>query len=226
MTTLADLRTDVRNHVDENDPTFWQDSELDRWVNEALREVARRSETLQAVQSYTIEADRESYPCPEDMLRIYSVEYRQSQGTTLNLDYMRFNDLQDFSSRTNSGGTPQWWSMWGFPGTTDTDQLFIVPIPSETISDGLRVYYYRLPRELADDEDEADIPAGWEDLVPLYVEYTARRKEAQDNRWQEAQQLFETRLNEMLKTTRHWTDQETFMTDRLRPSWDLGEWDP
>lgn len=211
MTTLLDLRTDVRSHVDEQTAVFWTDEELNRWCNEALREIARRSETLQNQKSYTVIANQEAYILPEDMLRIYRVEYRRTSDYRVPLEFRPFNEMDSVwgFSRTG-GGTPDFYSIWSYPGEGGQG-LYIYPIPSETLNDGLRVFYYALPRNLESDDDVAEIPAGWEDLVPLYVEYTARRKEASDNRWREAYELFESRLKEMMKTTRNWSDQQNFL---------------
>lgn len=212
MTTLLELRTDVRSHVDEQTAIFWEDTELDRWINEGLREVARRSETLQKQRSYTVENGKEAYPLPDDMLRIYRVEYKRTTDHIMPLEFRPFNEMDSVwgYSRTRTGGSPEFYSIWSYPGSGGQG-LYVTPVPSETLSDGLRVFYYALPKQVVEDEDVAEIPAGWEDLIPLYVEYTARRKEASDNRWQEAKGLFEERLKEMLKTTRNWSDQQNFM---------------
>lgn len=211
MTTLEDLRTDVRSHVDESIAVFWTDTELDRWVNEALREVGRRTETIQRQKSYTVVSGQEAYTLPDDMLRIYRVEYRRTTDYIQPLEFRPFNEMDSIwgFSRTAGGASPEYYSIWSYPGEGGQG-LYIYPIPQENINDGLRVFYYAVPRNLEADDDVAEIPAGWEDLVPLYVEYTARRKEASDNRWREAYELFETRLKEMLKTTRNWSDQQNF----------------
>lgn len=205
---------------------FWESDELTAYINEACREIARRSETLKKWKSYKVEAGREAYPFPEDMFRIYRVEYRRSSDSAQVLEYQPFQSMDDiwFRSRGTTGGDPIYWTEWSYPGAADNG-LYIYPIPSDTISDGLRVMYYALPRLMISEDDIAEIPAGWEDLAVLFVEYKARRKEAQDNRWQEAYELFETRLKEMLKTTQHWTDQQTYFAGPSASWWGDGEWD-
>lgn len=99
-------------------------------------------------------------------------------------------------------------AIWGAPGL-GTQQLYLYPTPSTTLDDGLRVFYYRLPKKpnLNAPNDPVDIPSGWEDLIPVYVEMVARRKEARDSRWKEAQDIYEARLKEMVDVTRQWHDQ-------------------
>lgn len=227
MTTLVDLRTDIRSHLDELTATFWEDAELNRWANEALRDVARRTEVLQKDRSYTIVADQIAYPFPEDMIRIYRVEYRQSDSYIKPLEYKSFQELDDiwYTSREVTGALPYFYSLWGYPGGAENG-IYIYPIPSDTIADGLRAFYYGLPRTMIKDEDPAEIPAGWQDLVPLYAEYVARRKEAQDSRWREALELYEMRLKELHSVSRHWTDQQTSISadNRGLPFWAESEW--
>ncbi len=209
MTTLQELVDDTRSHLDESQPQFYEPQELVRWIWEGLRDVARRAEVLQAHRSYTIEANRLTYPAPEDALRLYRVEYRQSSSQIWMLDYVPLNELDAYSgqSREIPGSIPQLWSFWGTMGGPNS-QIYLFPAPSSTIADGMRVYYYRLPiRPDAGDMDApVDIPVGWEDLIPLYVEQVALRK-ARDPRYQEAAALYEARLGQMIDLTRHATDQ-------------------
>lgn len=227
--TYGELKEDVLNHLDATLSGFWENAEILRWCNEALRDVARRSEVLQTVSSYTINANQITYPLPEDMLRIYRVEYRSSSSYIKPLEFQPLQTMDDiwYWSREVTGSQPDYYSIWGYPGG-DESALYIFPIPSETLADGLRIFYYRLPRKMLNDYDIADIPAGWEDLIPLYVEHVARRKEARDQRWQEALQLYEERLQQMMDVTRQWTDQQTnAMTapeSRGMAWWMAGEW--
>src|SRR5205085_1651746 len=80
--------------------------------------------------------------------------------------------------------------------------LFPVPATAGT----LYLYYYRLPVIPQSPSDPVEIVQGWEDLIPLYVEYTALRKDRQA-RWQDAKQLFEEAMVEHIEQTRSWTDQ-------------------
>ena len=219
--TLGELRQDVRAHLDEADPIFWNEPELNIWIWEGLREVARRSENLQKQKVYTVVADQEAYPLPDDMLRIYRVEFRRDTNSIYPLEWRNFNEMDSIwgIGRGISGSTPMYYSIWSTPGEGGKG-LYIYPIPSDTIGNGLWVWYYGLPRKPVEDDDIAEIQAGYEDLITLYVEFVARRKEATDNRWREAYELFETRLKEMMKTTRNWTDQQGFFGDANPGDWD------
>ncbi len=204
MTTLLDLREDVRSRLNEVSQRFWQDSELDRWINQALTEVARRSETLQDRAEITTTANLQEFAMPVDTIRVYRVEWMPTSGTPIYpLEYRDFSSMDGawYTSQDMTTGTPALYSMWGYPPNL---KIILYPKPAE--AGRIRVFYYRLPATIASDIDTAEIPAGWENLVALHCEYVALRKDA-DQRWQEAKQLFEEGLNSMLTLTRRWTDQ-------------------
>lgn len=212
MASLEVLRADVRSHVDESLQAFWTETELDRWINEALRDISRRTETLQAVKLIRAETGVTQYDAPANMLRIYRVEYRQSASNIVPLEFRPLHDMDDVWYRSRSGGgSPQWWSFWGFPSDQDRAQLYVYPSPSETVEEGIAVFYYRLPNVLVSDTQIADISAGWEDLVPLYVEVLCLRKD-KDRRWKDAYDLYEARIGDMIAMTRQPTDQMQYFS--------------
>lgn len=214
VATAAELLADVRQHLDETAAQFWTDDVLYYWMYEALRDVARRTECLEDVKRYTIVGGQQQYDLPTDMLRINRVVYRQTTGYTYSLQLSTLQNLDDVwgTAQEIAGSQPYWCAVWGTPGM-GTQQLYLYPTPSTTLDDGLRVFYYRLPKKPGSTHpgDPVDIPSGWEDLVPLYVEIVARRKEARDSRWKEAQALYEARLEAMVETTRQWHDQMNFL---------------
>lgn len=222
MTTLLDVRTDIRSHLDEASARFWDDIEIDRWVHEALRDIARRAEILPEIKSYTVKSQQEAYNLPEDLLRVHRVEYRQTSTNTWALEFRPIMEMDDIwlRSRTISSSSPYWYTIWGHSG--GSQQLRPYPIPSETISDGLWIYYYRLPHKPEKEGDQIDIPSGWEDLIPLYVEMVARRKD-NDPRWREAFDLYMERLSQMMSVTRHLSDQMTFFS-RSPIGMETGDW--
>jgi hypothetical protein len=222
MTTLKDLRDDVRSHLDETIAEFWTEDELDRWVYEGLRDVARRTECLPATKAITLISNQAEYEAPTDMLRIHKVEYVQDSSTSYLLNYVPFHNIDDiwYHSRQVAGSNPHTWTFWGYPGN---GKIYVYPSTSSTVKDGLLVYYYRLPRKLSSPEDPADIPSGWEDLIPLYVEVLARRKESKDTRWRDAQLLYEQRLEDMIRHTRLPSDQASYVSMAFT-SPTLGDW--
>lgn len=224
MTRLYEVRADVRSHLDEHSPAAWEDHELDRWINEACRDIARRSESLLDVSTgiQTI-VGFGKYPLPEDVIRVNRVEFEVDD----NVYVLEASNYQEMDSRwgshqTHTSSYPYAYVLWGTPPRL-TIQLY--PVPSQVGL--LRVFYYRLPSKVTKNEEVVDVPEGWIDLVPLYVEFVAKRRD-RDPSWQEAKVLYEERLRDMIDKTRFFHDQASRMTvgPRGMPGWlvDFEDW--
>lgn len=211
MQTLGELRADVRQRIDETNAAYWTDPTLDFWIAEACRDIARRTECLESVKVIPTVTEQIQYPAPDDAIRIHRIEYRDSGGSVYPLEFRPIDGMDNiwYTFRTASG-VPAFWSWWGYPMVNETSQLYIYPSPSETLGEGLWVFYYRLPRKAEADDDPVDVPSGWEDLVALYCEYTARRKE-NSPQWRDAFDLYEGRIENLMGASRHFSDQATYV---------------
>lgn len=223
MATLADIRTDVRSHLDEATARQWTDTELNRWINEAARDIARRSESLQVTEDVTAVVDQQEYTLPTDVIRLYRVEWRPDAGGGIyTMEYRDFNSMDSvwWSQQATGSGYPVWFTLWGYPPSL---KLTVYPKPSQAGT--FKVFYYGLPADAAADGTTVAVPEGWQDLIALYAEYVALRKDA-DPRWQEAKGLYEERLGALLDVTRRWTDQADAVqvNQNFVPNWLYSDW--
>lgn len=229
MATQAEIITDVRVRLDEVSASFWDDSDIRRWINQGLRDVARRCEVLQGSTTVAAVAGTQTYALPTDAIRIYRVEFSPDGDDGVHeLQYEDYNNADALWGRykTITQADPYIYTMWGFPPSLN---MTVYPTPSQAGT--FTVYYYKLPTELAvtttDDEDtEVDLPAGWEDVIVSYVEYHALRKD-RNPAWQEAKALYEESLTHLYELTRRWTDQAGHMSPGLQfgglPGWLVNE---
>lgn len=203
METLLELRTSVRDRLAESIASQWLDPMLNRWINEGLQDVARRTETLQDWTDIAATVGLQQYTLPSNIIRVYRTEWRPTSGQVNVMEYRDFNNMDSvwWGSQTTAQSTPVLFTMWGFPPT-----LKMIVYPSPASAGSFRVYHYRLPAVLASDTAIAEIPEGWTDLVVSYCEYMALRRD-RDPRWQEAKSLYEQSVEQMLDMTRRWTDQ-------------------
>lgn len=213
----AELRKDLCRRLDEDEQLvisgdgMWSEDDLKFWSNDALKDIGQRLMVHRDERSYDLVADQAEYDMPEDMVKLYRLEYRQSDTYIVALEHNQLLMFDDVRGVLRSQGWPTAFSTWGYPG--GGGKIILDRSPSENTTDGLRLYYYRLPREIVEDDDPIDLPAGWERLVSHYVEWNARRKEAKDNRWREAQQLYEALLEEMRRVATLHSDQPSYFSD-------------
>lgn len=219
MATLVATRTDVRAHLGEITARMWSDVQLTVWINEGLRDIARRTETIQSFSaSVAVVAGTAEFTAPADMLRVHRIEYVPTGQTVVYpvhlTTYDELDQLWGLYPNT-TGGIPVYAALWGFPPTV---KIRLYPVPS--MAGNLNIFYYRLPAVVAVDADVLEVLAGYEDLIVLYCEYVARRKD-RDPSWQDAKALYEERVSLMVETTRQWHDQARTisMGNHSVPAW-------
>lgn len=220
--TLAQLRSRVRDRLDEASARHWTNAQIDSWINDGAEDIARVTESLLATGTISAVAGTQTYslasltPSP---IRIHRIEYQRTGETTKYpleaRDFSVMDDTWGLSQSTHSG-TPAYWTAWGFhPSMT----LYLYPTPNAAGT--IRLFYYRLPTRRSSDGDTIEIPDGWENLAVDFAEYHALRND-RDPRWQEARALYVEKLQTMIDRTVRPTDQPGhFVTDRgaYVPGW-------
>lgn len=205
MATLIETRNDVRAHLNEASARLWTDAQLNTWINEGLRDIARRTETIQKFSSsIAVTANDPTYTLPAEVLRVHRAEWvPTASGLVFPLQLATYNEMDQYwgVNGTTMPGQPQYLVMWGFPPTVE---IRLWPVPAE--AGAINLFYFRLPAVATLDADTIEVLAGYEDLIVLYCEYIARRKD-RDPTWQEAKALYEERVTLMVETTRQWHDQ-------------------
>lgn len=206
--TLDRVRADVRAHLDEATARFWTDAQLNTWINDGLRDIARRTETLQEIAAITAVAGTRAYTMPTDVIRIHRVEFDPGSGQIYPLEPRQFYEMDSIwgTDQNQTRAYPDYFALYGFPPTL---QLYLYPVPSQ--GGTLNVFYYRLPTEAVSDTDTVEVPEGWWDVVTLFAEYQALRKDA-DPRFTDAKAIYEEKIGEMIDITRKWHDQAGLIT--------------
>lgn len=197
--TLSQAVEQVRSRLDEASATVWSDVELMTWINEACAEIARRTESLQTVQSIDVSAGASMITMPPDVLRVSRVEWFTSLVPAVNRSLeIREKFAMDAvwgAGSLQTQGVPQYCAFVGFPPNLECQ---IYPLPE---ADGtLEVTYYKAAPTLATDGSDNDtvltIPAGWEDLILDYATAMAQRRDG-NAAWQDTRSVFEAKMGQM-----------------------------
>lgn len=202
--TLGEARAAIRERLDEPNEGQWTDTDLDRWINEAVRKIAREAETIEDTDTVSTTAAVQDYPGPADAFRLHRVVWRPSGSnqvypleprTLHTLDAVAYTHLEITRS------IPAYYAAFKRPAMT----IRLYPTPS--VNGQLEIVYYRTPADAASDSDSLDgIPEGWHDVVYDYVEFRALRR-ARDPRYVDAKMNFDENMGRLINFTRHWTDQ-------------------
>lgn len=200
MPTLLAARTALRERLSEPTAAAWTDAELNRYLNEGVREIAIRTECLATTADIAVAVGVYLNSAPATVNRIHRAEWVSSiiadfsgSDQIYPLRYTQINNLDRMrgSGQETVTGIPEIFSTWGYPGTA-TFKIVLYPRPQTAGT--LRIHYYRLPTDASVDADLLDLPAGWDHLVYDYAEFRARLKDG-DDAWQVAKSEFEGRLD-------------------------------
>lgn len=200
--TLGAAISRVREQVGEPTAAQWSQAELRRWIMDAAKDIARRSKCLRGSSTFSTVAGTDTYTITTRLIEIYHVDYLRSGWPAARpLTYV------DVPTKASFGYTPStypnFYALWGFPPSLS---MILYPTPSAS-SDTVTYWYYRLPADLslkgADDAQNVEIPEGWENLLYLYAEYAARRRDEQRDAWVEAKQLYESELSDLIAAARY-----------------------
>lgn len=223
---LSTLLANARSMLDEvATPRFWSDAELTVWLNEGVRDIARRSETLQSFHStIPVVAGTPKYALPASVIRISRVEFKPTGQTQLYpLHGRTYQEMDQIwgTQQLSQSSYPMFFVIWGTPGVAEATSILniqLFPVPSQAGT--LNVFFYRLPTPMAAAGDPAEIPEGWEDLLVDYCEYRAKRKD-KDPQWKEAKDEYEEKVFMLIDQTRQWHESaRTFMTaSGPQPGW-------
>jgi hypothetical protein len=173
--TLAELITDLRKRLDDaiegddDSTSFWTNEELTTWLNEANLRLAQMLEDIEAIDTQDIVGEQANYDLPSDFLRMVRVTYN---SLPLNpIDFMRLAQYESEGSPTTAeSGTPGYWYIWN-------NDVYIYPVPAAALAGGLKLYYYKTPATLENDDDIPDHAPQYHHLLPLYVCHLAFEKD-------------------------------------------------
>jgi hypothetical protein len=235
--TLADMITNVRSNLEEpssTSATFWTDSELTVWINNACKDIARRAEVIQSYYTaINAVVGQNKYALPSNVIRLHRVEFAptgQTQIYPLQISTEQEMDNVWGLNPNSQSSYPMFCTIWGTPGVTETtSQLQLRVYPTPSTAGVFNIYYYRLPYRFItplptlpplEQTKVVEIPEGWDDLVVLYCEYEAKRKDRNQS-WKDTKDLYEEKLNQMVEQTRQWHDQAQSMQtpNSYLPAW-------
>ena len=159
---LSDVRTAVRDLLNESTAIFWTDAELNGYINDGLREIAEFTGCIQNVDAKTTTSSTRTVSF--DGYDVANVEYIPTTGRSTSLiqsDPLRNEQLV--------GTAPQRWF-------TGNGTVTIEPTPDATYN--LNFYVNDVGVELTSDANTPAVPLAFRPLLVWYACYRAYQKEA------------------------------------------------
>lgn len=199
-TTVANAVTMLRERLDESTAAQWSDVQLRRWLNEAIRDIARRTHLYTDTDTIAVTGGTGEYTVAADVLRINSVYFTpdgESRKMPVEARAWEAMDNVWWDAQDRESGWPAYYTTYGFAPVL---KLKLFPIPS---GDGdLTLHVARLPAALdvAAGTGNIEVIEGWLEPALDYAEYMAFRKDRDMEMAKSALQVYEARVNDMLET--------------------------
>jgi len=208
VTTQAEALLNLRDRLDDPHANRWDDPTLRRFLNEACRDISRRTECLRGSDTISTFASVARYLTPVDTIRLHRVEFVDSSSHVIPLRYRDPYNMDGYwgISQDTHVSQPRFFTTWGEPPNLEI-QLYPTPIEDAE----LRVWYYRLPVELSETGSEAssslDLPSGWGDTAIDYAEARAWLKDRDTEGYQVAWERYLSSLSALADASVRYIDQ-------------------
>jgi len=126
---------------------------------------------------------------------------------------------------------PAYYTTNGYPGGTGRNAFVIQMFPNSAQAGQLNIFYYRLPLRVQDPvanpanyDTLLDVIDGWDDMIVDYAQMRALIK-ARSQDWQIAQQMYESKITNVIDQTRQFHDQpQYFSYDTMVMPWAYDSW--
>lgn len=192
----------LRDRLNESAAATWNDRQLYSWLDDGLRDVARRTLCLTDQRLINLIAQEGDYQLPSDIIRIFRCEYVPGNGRRTPLSPRAYNTMDQvwWSDQDTTFSDPIFYTSWGNPPAA---KLKLYPAPASSIVNGLRLFVARLPAPVPGRFNGTgtgaplDIPEGYEDMAIDYAEYLALRRDRQTSMMAEALAQYERKVNDI-----------------------------
>ncbi len=177
MSTRAQLRTRVRQYLDETSEAYWTDTELNSWINQAY--FYYYMWVVQTFDGYftkdtlvSIVAGQAKYLVPSDFFKVRLVERVYD---TFTVPLRVYDRMESANITSNSNFSNLYLPTYRFEG----QNIVLEPTPDSNITDGIRLEYVPFATQMTLDTSIPD--AGylemWEEPIVIRAAISAKMKE-------------------------------------------------
>lgn len=198
-TSVATCVTAIRERLNEPTVAQWTDIQLRRWLNESIRDIARRTFHFTDLKTISIVANTGTYVAAADVIRINNCYFAPTADPTSKypLEAKAWDSLDNvwWNWQDRASGDPVIFGVYGYsPSVT----LKVFPVPTRPGT--LYMHCARMPAvlDVTSGSGNIDCPEAWLELAFDYTEYMALRK-ARDQRWTENKDLYEQKIQGMIE---------------------------
>jgi hypothetical protein len=184
---FADIKTQVRNLLDEATAAQWTDADINSWINDGHRDIAAKTNCIESIQPATTTSGSRLVPFTGH--KVNHVEYLPG-GTVKPIGLQRITPAMLGHIQLHDLSTPQYYFQWG-------SNVVIEPIPATACN--LNLYLSVWPDcELSDTTDEPQIPVEFHESIIPFTLFFARIKSSEYTKSALAYSQYMTALQQLI----------------------------
>lgn len=165
--TIAEYTTDVRDRLDEASVKQWTDTEIARWINDGLADIAQKTGYLEDTQDITTLAGTANYALHDNFLNVKRVTYFSTATNEKKLYPITFWEVDKTYPHIASSGDPDYYYLW-------KNQIWFYPKPA-TADKTIRVYMFKW--ESISGTTKSNLWKQFKNLPVLYALMVCKQKE-------------------------------------------------
>jgi len=169
--TPVQLETFIRQRYNAVGDNFFTQAEIFLNIFAAQCELAMESFCIRGTYTTSSVANQRAYDFPSKTISIRRVEYNGKR--IFPNDFVDDDDITGNNPGTTSTGTPEYYQTWN-------NELYLRPIPSSAVTDGIKIYSYDLP-DTVTSTGTLDVPERYHLFLADFVLYTMFAKEKNNN---------------------------------------------
>lgn len=207
---VSDIMTRVKRQFGDESGVQVTDDDIIRWINDGQQQIVTQNEGLLEKSAYAnIVANQQDYSTPTDLLILRSVHLLDSaSGSYFNIKFFPFAEFDQYVDGWDQTITDRGYSQIY---TVYAGQLKLYPLPQTSQTNGLKIYYNRIPINVSISTDSPDLPILYHE--PL-VKYCLQQAYEMDEDFNSAQAKAAQLSNDisLLRGRDDWKKQDTYPT--------------
>lgn len=141
------------------------DADILGWINSGQLEICERNKVIKALSTTDVVADQADYTLTGlNVMQIESIHYNGGvlPGQEFAQAQKTINDATSGTGVTNVFTDPVLWYLWA-------NTITLWPTPAALITDGLKIYYTKMPVDLTDLTETLSIPDKYYNMLCYWV---------------------------------------------------------